>query len=239
MKKLIAGNWKMHGDFDMTESFDEAMGNISDDVVDWLICPPIPYMANIANILRGAQDCSQNEQGAHTGEISATMLNDIGCDFCIVGHSERRTNHGETNAQVQNKASQVIGNDIAAIICVGETLEQRESGQEFAIVEQQIKESLPHSANASNTVIAYEPVWAIGTGKAATSDDVLKIHGMIRALLESILADGTEMRILYGGSVKPSNAEELLNLDNVDGALIGGASLKPDDFIAIGNAVKN
>ena len=229
----------MHGDFDMTESFDEAMENISNDVVDWLICPPIPYMANIANTLRGAQDCSEREQGAHTGEISATMLNDIGCDFCIVGHSERRTNHGETNAQVQNKASQVISNDIAAIICVGETLEQRESGQEFSIVEQQIKESLPDGANSSNTIIAYEPVWAIGTGKAATSDDVLKMHGMIRTLLESILADGAEMRILYGGSVKPSNAEELLNLDNVDGALIGGASLKPDDFVAIGNAVKD
>jgi triosephosphate isomerase len=238
MKKLIAGNWKMHGNFDMTESFDAAMENVSDGVVDWLICPPIPYMANIANTLRGAQDCSETEQGAFTGEVSAAMLDDIGCDFCIVGHSERRTNHGETNAQVQNKASQVINNDITVIVCVGETLEQRESDQEFTIVEQQIRESLPKGASAINTVIAYEPVWAIGTGKAATSDDVIKMHGMIRTLLESILADGGEMRILYGGSVKPSNAEELLNLDNVDGALIGGASLKPDDFIAIGNAVK-
>lgn len=239
MKKLIAGNWKMHGDFDMTESFDNAMENISNDVVDWLICPPFLYVAGIENTLRGAQDCSETEQGAYTGEVSAKMLDDIGCDFCIVGHSERRTHHKESNKTVQNKATQVINNDITAIICVGETLDQRESGQEFTVVEQQIRESLPHGANASNTVIAYEPVWAIGTGKAATSDDVLKMHGMIRTLLESILADGTEMRILYGGSVKPSNAEELLNLDNVDGALIGGASLKPDDFIAIGNAVKN
>ena len=227
----------MHGDFDMAESFDDAMENVSDEVVDWLICPPIPYMADIANTLRGAQDCSASESGAYTGEISAKMLDEIGCDFCIVGHSERRTMHSETDETIKAKATQALNNNIAAIICVGETLEQRESGDEFKIVETQIRQSLPEGATASNVVIAYEPVWAIGTGKAATSDDVLSMHKMIRELLKSILADGAEMRILYGGSVKPSNAGELLNLDNVDGALIGGASLKPDDFIAIGNAV--
>lgn len=227
----------MHGDFDMAESFDDAMENVSDEVVDWLICPPIPYMADIANTLRGAQDCSASEFGAYTGEISAKMLDEIGCDFCIVGHSERRTMHGEMDETVKAKATQALNNNIAAIICVGETLEQRESGDEFKVVETQIRQSLPEGATAGNVVIAYEPVWAIGTGKAATSDDVLSMHKMIRELLKSILADGAQMRILYGGSVKPSNAGELLNLDNVDGALIGGASLKPDDFIAIGNAV--
>ncbi len=238
MKKLIAGNWKMNGSFDMAEAFDSAMEHVTNETVDWLICPPTPYIVNIANTLRGGQDCSTSEEGAFTGEISAKMLDDIGCDFCIVGHSERRTMHGETNETVKAKAEQLLNNDIAAIVCVGETLDEREQGIEFKVVEKQIRESLPSGATSSNTVIAYEPVWAIGTGKAATSDDVLKMHGMIRSLLETILADGVEMRILYGGSVKPSNAAELLNLDNVDGALIGGASLQVDDFVAIGNAVK-
>lgn len=240
MKKLIAGNWKMNANFDTADAFDTAMFNCNKNHphVDWLICPPHTYIANLTNVYRGGQDCSNHDSGAYTGEVSASMLSDMGCDYCIVGHSERREIFGETNELVKEKASKAIKNNMIAIICVGETLTQRESGQEFDTVKQQIVESLSSESNADNTVIAYEPVWAIGTGKAATTDDVLKMHGVIRDLLKSILDTGDKMRILYGGSVKPSNASELLNLDNVNGALIGGASLKAEDFIAIGKAVK-
>lgn len=239
MKKLIAGNWKMHMNGDRADAFDEAMVAVSDtNHVDWLICAPYPYIANITNTHRGAQDCSEHGEGAYTGEVSASMIKDMSCEYCIVGHSERRAMHAETNKQVRAKATQVIDSNMISIICVGETLDEREAGQEMSIVENQIKESLSAQSNAKNTVIAYEPVWAIGTGKAATSEDVLNMHNHIRSLLKSMLADGADMRIIYGGSVKPSNAAELLNLDNVDGALIGGASLKPDDFIAIGHAVE-
>lgn len=239
MKKLIAGNWKMHMNADKADAFDDAMmKTVEADHVDWLICAPFPYIANITHSIRGAQNCSQHEEGAYTGEISAAMIKDMSCDYCIVGHSERRAMYDETNELVRDKASQLIENNVTAIICVGETLDEREAGQEFDKVETQIKQSLPSHSNAKNTVIAYEPVWAIGTGKAATADDVAAMHNHIRQLLKSILADGADMRIIYGGSVKPSNATELLNLDNVNGALIGGASLKPDDFIAIGNCVE-
>ncbi len=240
MKSLIAGNWKMHGNADMAEAFDDEMWSVVSDHnnVDWLICAPFPYIASLTNCSRGAQNCSDKGEGAYTGEVSAAMLKDMSCEYCIVGHSERRAIFGETNDMVEAKATQVIANNMTAIICVGETLDEREAGQEYEIVKAQISASLPSTANAHNTVIAYEPVWAIGTGKAATADDVLKMHGFIRDLLKSMLADGAEMRIIYGGSVKPSNASELLNLDNVDGALIGGASLKPQDFIEIGKSVE-
>ena len=231
----------MNGDFEMIEAFNDELSDITKAVahVDWLLCPPYPYIAGIDTISRGAQDCSAQDNGAHTGEISASMLSDIGCEYCIAGHSERREYYGESNADVKAKANKVIENNMIAIICVGETLTQRQLGAEYKVVEAQIVESLPSAANAQNVVIAYEPVWAIGTGQAATVDDVLKMHTHIRELLKTTLADGAKMRILYGGSVKPSNASELMNLDNVDGALIGGASLKSADFIAIGKAVKN
>ena len=205
--------------------------------VEWLICPPSPFLGYVNTPKRGAQDCSAHEHGAYTGEISAIMLHDMGCDYCIVGHSERRAMHGETSAQVQSKAQNVIDHGMTAIICVGETLEDREGGNAFDVVEQQICESLTDDSTAENTVIAYEPVWAIGTGRAATKIDVIDMHDKIRGLLKSRLDSGCQMRIIYGGSVKPDNAGELLNLSNVDGALIGGASLKADDFIAIGRAV--
>lgn len=240
MKKLIAGNWKMNMDADSAEAFDTAMTSVvqNDNHVDWLICPSYPYIASVNACIRGAQDCSDQNSGAYTGEVSAGMLRDMGCDYCIVGHSERRAIYGETNALVKAKAHQVIDNAMTAIICVGETLDERENGDAEKTVEVQIRQSVPESSNAKNTVIAYEPVWAIGTGRAATADDVLNMHRFIRDLLKSLLADGAEMRILYGGSVKPENAAELMNLDNVNGALIGGASLKADDFINIGKAVK-
>jgi len=236
MKKLIAGNWKMNGDFDMASDFDEAMTNAPSHV-EWLLCPPLPYLPNIQNCPRGAQDCSAQDNGAYTGDVSAAILADIGCDYCIVGHSERRQYHKETSESVKEKSEQLLNHDITAIICIGETAKQREDGQAFHVVKTQITQSLPEGANAQNVVIAYEPVWAIGTGQAATIDDIQSMHNQIRDLLKSLLDTGAEMRILYGGSVKPDNATELLNIDNVNGALIGGASLKHDDFLAIGNAV--
>jgi triosephosphate isomerase len=167
------------------------------------------------------------------------MLADMGCTYCIVGHSERRAHFGEDNVFVKQKSAQLLKQNIKPIICVGETLEEREQGKAVDVVQSQITESLPDGAHAENTVIAYEPVWAIGTGKAASLCDITKMHSAIRDHLKSLLADGAEMRILYGGSVKPDNAQDILNSENVGGALIGGASLKADDFAAIGMAVKN
>jgi len=238
MKKLIAGNWKMNMDADQADAFDLAMAATATLThVDWVVCPPYPYIANITNVARGAQDCAAQAQGAYTGDVSATMLRDMGCDYCIVGHSERRAMHGETSELVREKSIQIIDHRMTAIICVGESLHEREEGKALDIVEGQILESLPNESVSANTVIAYEPVWAIGTGQAATPSDISKMHNYIREILKSHVADGAEMRILYGGSVKPENAAELLNLDNVGGALIGGASLNPQDFIAIGKAV--
>lgn len=239
-KKLIAGNWKMNGLTHDAIELCRAIRNGTKDInhVDWLVCPPAIHLPLVNDITKGGQDCSLYGAGAHTGDISAAMLRDQMCEYCIVGHSERRQYHAETNEIVRNKAEQVINAQMCAIICVGESLEERENGQALEIVESQIRESLPQSANEKTVVIAYEPVWAIGTGKAAATCDVTKMHNYMRDLLQSMLASGDKIRIIYGGSVKPSNAEILLNLDNVDGALIGGASLNADDFIAIGNAVK-
>jgi triosephosphate isomerase len=241
MKKLIAGNWKLNGDADMAERFDTDIADIVKDNphVEWLVCPPYPYIASLSHLQRGAQDCSAHDKGAYTGEVAATMLADMGCTYCIVGHSERRAHFGEDNVLVKQKAAQLLKQNIKPIICVGETLEEREQGKAVDVVQSQITESLPDGAHAENTVIAYEPVWAIGTGKAASLCDITKMHSAIRDHLKSLLADGAEMRILYGGSVKPDNAQDILNSENVGGALIGGASLKADDFAAIGMAVKN
>jgi triosephosphate isomerase len=239
MKKLIAGNWKMNMNSSKAKAFDEAMVEASTITnVDWLICPPYPYITHITNAICGAQDCSAFDKGAYTGDVSAAMLKDIGCDYCIVGHSERRAGCNECSEDVRGKATQVIDNEMIAIICVGETLDEREDGKASEVVKAQLIESLPTDAKASNAVIAYEPVWAIGTGKAATACDVSKMHNHIRDILKEHVADGDKMRILYGGSLKPENAAELLNIENVNGALIGGASLKAEDFIAIGKAAE-
>lgn len=239
MRKLIAGNWKMNG---LTGDAIDLCRNVRDGVqalthVEWLVCPPHIHLPLVNDVPKGGQDCSVHEFGAHTGDVSALMLKDMRCDYCIVGHSERRQNHNETNEVIRQKAERVIQAGMTAIICVGEILDERNDGNAFTVVERQIRESLPAIASADSVVIAYEPVWAIGTGESATADDVLDMHGKIRQLLESLVASGDTIRIIYGGSVKPANASELMNLDHVDGALIGGASLSADDFIAIGNAV--
>ncbi len=242
MKKLIAGNWKMNGSLAVSKNLvagisREVSENLSlADKCDFLICPPFPYLLDIKyDILAlGAQDCSAHASGAYTGEVSASMIKDCGGSYVILGHSERRQYHGETNDLIAAKAKAALDAGLIAIICVGETQNQREAGQEEAIVGTQLIESLPENAGAQNIVIAYEPVWAIGTGVTASSDDVAKMHGFIRSKLEEKIPDADKVRILYGGSMKPDNASELLSTPNVDGGLIGGASLKAEQFVGIG-----
>ena len=209
-----------------------------------LVCPPAQLLFPVAAALRdspialGGQDCHTATSGAHTGDISAEMLRDAGCVYVIVGHSERRADHGETDETVQAKAEAAQAAGLIPIVCVGETAEQREAGKALAVIAGQIEGSIPPGATAAALVVAYEPVWAIGTGLTATPDDVATAHAHIRDVLGRILgreaAEGT--RILYGGSVKPANAPDLLALADVDGALVGGASLKADDFWAIGTS---
>ncbi len=209
---------------------------------DLLVCPPATLMAAVADALDGrvavgGQDCHADPSGARTGDVSAEMLADLGCRYVIVGHSERRADHGENDAEVRAKAGAALRAGLTAIVCIGETAEQRDAGQTLQVVEQQLAGSLPPAASAANTVIAYEPVWAIGTGRTATPAEVAEVHAAIRAGLRG-QAEGSEtVRILYGGSVKPENARELLAVDNVDGALVGGASLKAADFLAIARVV--
>lgn len=208
---------------------------------DLLVCPPATLVAAVAALVKdfdggiavGGQDCHAESSGARTGDVSAEMLADLGCRYVIVGHSERRADHGESDAQVRAKAEAALRAGLTAIVCIGETAEQRDAGQTLEVVERQLVGSLPGGAEAANTVIAYEPVWAIGTGRTATPAEVAEIHAAIRARLAGQAQDPEALRILYGGSVKPENAAELLAVDNVDGALVGGASLKAADFLAI------
>ena len=208
------------------------------------VCPPFPLLPMVAaaveesGIALGAQDCHGNEKGAHTGDVSAKLLAQVGCAYVIVGHSERRTDHGETDEQVRAKAEAAQAAGMAAIVCVGETEAERDAGRATEVVVGQVVGSVPEGATAENLVIAYEPVWAIGTGKTATPQDAQDMHAAIRASLADRFGAETAagIRILYGGSMKPGNAAELLALADVDGGLIGGASLVADDFWAIGQA---
>jgi len=209
-----------------------------------LICPPATLLFPVAEaisdspIALGGQDCHSAPSGAHTGDVSAAMLKDAGCRYVIVGHSERRADHGEGNALVRSKAEAALAAGLAPLVCVGETEGEREAGDTLPVIQRQIEESLPWPADPAAFVVAYEPVWAIGTGRTATSVDIAEVHAHIRALLTQRLGeDGAgRVRVLYGGSVKPGNAAEILAVANVDGALVGGASLKPDDFWAIATA---
>jgi len=255
MKKrrpLIAGNWKMNGNKDLTASL---AGGLSlhyiqykgDDKrpFDMLICPPYPYIplaveiSGDSGLLVGAQDCSRTTNGAHTGDVSASMLKEIGASWVILGHSERRSDHAESSTLVREKAKLAIDTGLNVIICVGETEAQKDAGETLEIIKGQLVGSLPENATHKNTVIAYEPVWAIGTGKVPTLADIAQVHTFIRSLLADICGQESadKFRILYGGSVKPSNASSILNVDNVDGALVGGSSLKVEDFwdIAMGS----
>jgi len=248
LKKLIAGNWKMNGllgdskeRIDGLKSFfeQESEGGTKFDL---LVCPPASLLAPVkgmiadADIALGGQDCHIALKGAFTGDISAQMLQDQGCKYVIVGHSERRGDHAEVSAMVAQKARMAHEAGLVAIICLGELEGHRDTGQAEQIVGQQLMESVPDSANAENTVIAYEPVWAIGTGKVAEPEDIKQMHGFIREKLSEKVDVPEYVKILYGGSVKPSNAAEILSIENVDGALIGGASLAAEDFLGIATA---
>jgi len=243
IRPLIAGNWKMNGLKAAMAEF-EAMLEGADRVVakaDLLVCPPVTLVASFADAARGtkligvgAQDCHPKVAGAHTGDISAEMLADAGASAIIVGHSERRADHGESDGLVRQKAEAVWRAGLTAIVCVGETQQQRDAGHTLDICRGQLALSLPDGSKADNLIVAYEPVWAIGTGLTPTVADVLQIHQFIRDLLIARFnGEGARMRILYGGSVKPSNAAELMAIANVNGALVGGASLKAADFLAI------
>ncbi len=237
-RALVAGNWKMNGLKASAVEIEKLNALVRENKADCdiLICPPATLISTLAGkgIEIGAQDCHMNIRGAHTGDISAEMLKDLGCSYVIVGHSERRADHGETNEIVRAKAAAAQEQGLTAIICVGETDAERESGETLDVVTSQVRGSIPEGATVANTVIAYEPVWAIGTGKTPTTDDVAEVHAVIRNLLMDRFGEEGEMvRIQYGGSVKASNAEELMAVPNVNGALVGGASLKAEDFYGI------
>ena len=243
MRKLIAGNWKMNGlkadGLALARALvaRAAAGDPPDCAL--AVCPPATLLIPVADTLRGsgialgAQDCHAEPKGAHTGDLSAAMIKDAGCTYVIVGHSERRADHGETDAVVRAKASAAHAAGLVPILCVGETLAERDAGETLAVVKRQIEGSVPEDLKALQIVIAYEPVWAIGTGRTATAQQVAEVHAKLRELLKERVKDGAEVPILYGGSVKSSNALELLGVANVDGALVGGASLDAADFWAI------
>jgi triosephosphate isomerase (TIM) len=242
IKPLVAGNWKMNGATAMLREPRLLAGMMRGvkTKCDILVCPPAILTRRIKGVLKGSkikvggQDCHAAASGAHTGDISAEMLKDSGATYVIVGHSERRTNHKETDAAVQDKAKAAHRAGLVAIVCIGETLDQRKAGQTLSVLSEQLKGSIPDGATAANTVIAYEPVWAIGTGLTASTAEVAEAHTHIRADIAKLMGDeGPKTRILYGGSVKPSNATELMSAANVNGALVGGASLKASDFIGI------
>lgn len=245
LRPLIAGNWKMNG---LKSSLGElaaigASAGALSHKVDLLICPPATLVSGAASAMNGmkvaigGQDCHASASGAHTGNIAAEMLADAGASHVIVGHSERRTDHAESDAIVKAKAEAAHRAGLIAIVCVGETQAERDAGKTLDVVSKQVTGSIPEGATTANLVVAYEPVWAIGTGRTPTTKDVEEVHGLIRKLLtDRFKAEGARIRILYGGSVKPSNAAELMAVPHVNGALVGGASLKASDFLAIAAA---
>ncbi len=244
-QKLAAGNWKMNG-------FRPDLGEVkalatahSDPGCDVVICPPATLLMRMADeladakIALGGQDCHVATVGAHTGDISATMLAEAGAEYVIVGHSERRADHGEADELIAAKATSALSAGLVPIICVGETLEERDAGRTLEIVGGQLSGSIPKGVNANGIVVAYEPVWAIGTGKVASVDQIAEVHDFLRTQLQSALGtSASDTRLLYGGSVKPGNAAEIFAIENVDGALVGGASLKASDFGAIIDALE-
>ena len=244
---LVAGNWKMHGDDASNRELVAGIieGAPAADNVSLLVCPPFPYLASVASQLQGsavelgAQNVSEHEAGAYTGEVAPAMLRDVGCRYVIVGHSERRALYGESSVQVAEKMAAALGAGLVPILCVGEMLEEREAGRTEEVVGKQLAAALERNGIAAfkGSVIAYEPVWAIGTGKTATPEQAQDVHRYIRSVLAEQDAPVAEtVQILYGGSVKGDNAAGLFAMPDIDGGLIGGASLKPADFLAIARA---
>jgi triosephosphate isomerase len=245
VRPLVAGNWKMNGLTGSATEFEKIIAGAGALVgkADLMICPPATLIARFAEMARGSviavggQDCHAKASGAHTGDIAAEMLADAGASAVIVGHSERRTDHHETDDEVRAKAQAAWRAGLTAIVCIGETRAEREADKTLDIVGRQLSGSLPDGATGANLVVAYEPVWAIGTGLTPTADDVALVHAFIRErLIGRFGPDGGPIRILYGGSVKPANATELLAVPHVNGALVGGASLKAEDFLGIAKA---
>jgi triosephosphate isomerase len=246
-RPLVAGNWKMNGLKSSTRLLEEIHAGYAPALkakVELAVCPPATLVGLCATlsvgsrVAIGGQDCHAKESGAFTGDLSAEMLADAGATYVIVGHSERRQYHGETDADVCAKAAAAHRAGLTAIVCVGETREEREAGKTLAVVRKQLRGSIPAGSNSQNLVVAYEPVWAIGTGLTPTAADVAEVHALIREELRRLVGKGEQakVRVLYGGSVKPSNAAELMTVENVDGALVGGASLVAADFLAIAGA---
>ncbi|WP_425260513.1 triose-phosphate isomerase [Rubrivivax sp. RP6-9] len=239
-RKLVVGNWKMHGSRPANAELLSALMAARPFALDVAVCVPAIYIHETAATLAGsdlrwgAQDVSQHAQGAYTGEISAAMLAEAGCRYAIVGHSERRAYHGETDQVVADKAQAALAKGVTPIVCVGETLAQRDAGETEAVVKRQLSVVIHQLAHcASEIVVAYEPVWAIGTGRTATPEQAQAVHAVLRAQLQAATGHGERMKILYGGSVKADNAATLFVQPDIDGGLIGGASLKAADFIAI------
>jgi triosephosphate isomerase len=239
-KKLIVGNWKMHGSHPANAELLAAIVAARPYLADVAVCVPFPYLSETAvalagsDIRWGAQDCSAHEQGAYTGEVSAAMLHEFGCRYAIVGHSERRQYHAESDQLVADKAKAALARGVTPIVCVGETLAQREANQTAAVVKRQLSAVIHTLAHcAGEMVVAYEPVWAIGTGKTASPEQAQEVHALLRAQLAAATPHASAMTILYGGSVKPDNAAQLFAQGDIDGGLVGGASLKAADFVAI------
>ena len=244
-RALIAGNWKMNGlkadGIALARDLARRLSAADETGVDMVVCPPFTLVHPVAEAIAGsplhlgAQDCHVAASGAHTGDVAAPMLADLGCRYVIVGHSERRTDHGEGDALVRDKAKAALAAGMAAIVCVGETEGERDAGQAEAVVRRQLAGSLPDGATPGTLVIAYEPMWAIGTGRTPTPADVQAMHAFVRRELAGRLGDGAAgaVRVLYGGSVNRDNAARLMTLPDVDGGLVGGASLKAEDFWAI------
>jgi len=240
MQKLAAGNWKMNGSTAALAEVQALLAAHPAPACDMLLCPPATLLAPMAALAAGSalevggQDCHPETAGAHTGDISAAMLADAGASYVILGHSERRADHGETDALVRTKAEAAIAAGLIAIVCLGETEAERDAGDTLAVIGAQLDGSVPATATAATLVIAYEPVWAIGTGRTPTLAQIAEVHAFLRVrLLARIGAEARGVRLLYGGSVKPSNATEIFAVPDVDGALVGGASLKAADFGAI------
>jgi triosephosphate isomerase len=240
MKKLAAGNWKMNGTMAALAEAQALVAAHPAPACEMLLCPPATLVAALASqakgtaLMVGGQDCHPKASGAHTGDISAPMLKDAGATHVILGHSERRADHGETDALVKSKAEAAIAAGLIAIVCIGETEAERDAGRTLDVIGSQLDGSLPAGATAANLVVAYEPVWAIGTGRTPTLAEIGEVHAFLRNRLQGLIgAQASGVRLLYGGSVKPSNATEIFAVPHVDGALVGGASLKASDFGAI------
>ncbi len=238
MRKLAAGNWKMNGTRASLSEVKAINAELDDTDPAVVICPPVSLLIPACDIGGkigiGAQDCHMVSSGAHTGDISANQIADTGATYVIIGHSERRTDHGETNDMIKAKAQAAHKAGLIAIVCIGETLAEREAGETLNVLGQQMSGSIPDGATSQNTVIAYEPVWAIGTGLVPTLDQIDEAHRFMRAeLLTTLGADAQNISLLYGGSVKGSNADDIFSVADVDGALVGGASLSAHDFVPI------